>query len=52
LPFSSDNPNNAVEVDQINELAKKMIKLGKKFLNYRNPVVHHIGNPSKSFEDI
>lgn len=52
LPFSSTDPNEAEKVNQINKLTKKMIKLGNKFLNYRNPIVHHIGNPTMTFEDI
>ena len=49
LPFSSLDSS---ETQKINESAQKMIKLGSKFLNDRNTVVHHIGNPTKTFEDV
>jgi hypothetical protein len=52
LPFHSSDPDEEENANQINELTKKMVKLGLKFLGYRNTIVHHIGNPAKTFEDI
>jgi len=49
LPFSFTDQD---EAKKINESAQKMIKHGDKFLSYRNTIVHHIGNPTKTFEDV
>ena len=49
LPFESSNVSAGKE---ITEMANKMIECGFIFLNYRNPIVHQIGNPIKKFEDI
>ena len=29
-----------------------MVEKGLEFLSFRNPIVHHLGNPKKKFEDI
>ena len=52
LPFSVADPASANKAAQVTELCRQMIEAGLKFLNYRNPVVHHIGNPKKSFDDL
>jgi len=52
LPFTSPEPSQAGEAKRINDLAKRMIDDGFKFLNYRNPIIHDIGNPTKTFEDV
>jgi hypothetical protein len=51
LPFKSLDPS-ANEGKRITDLANQMIDIGFEFLNYRNPIIHHIGNPTKTFEDI
>lgn len=55
LPFqahSISNPMNTERVEKINEAAKKYIDKAFRFLNYRNLLIHHIGNPKKSSEEI
>ena len=52
LPFTSPEPSQASEAKRINELANRMIDDGFKFLDCRNPIIHHIGNPTKTFEDV
>lgn len=52
MPFESPDPNEAGEAKRITDLANRMVDLGLKFLNYRDPIVHHIGNPAKTFEDL
>lgn len=49
LPFKSENND---EGEKLTNLAKNMIKICTKFLNYRNPIVHHIGSPNKGFEEV
>jgi hypothetical protein len=52
LTFQSPDPKKVGEAEQINKLANQMIDVGFEFLNYRNPIVHHIGNPKKTFNDL
>ncbi|MBI5133304.1 MAG: hypothetical protein HZA83_01190, partial [Thaumarchaeota archaeon] len=51
LPFKHHDPTHAKEAAQTTDLANKMIDLGLNFFHHRDRVVHHIGNPEKSFED-
>lgn len=52
LPFKALEDSDISKADQINISAENMIKIGINFLNYRNTIVHHIGSPKKTFEDI
>jgi hypothetical protein len=52
LPFQSPDPSHSDEAKRITELANQMIDAGVRFLNYRNPIVHHIGNPKKTLDDL
>jgi hypothetical protein len=53
LPFRIPNSNDlSGDVEKINNLAKAYIKSTEKFLNYRNAIVHHIGSPQKTCDDI
>lgn len=52
LPFESSNPSSAAEAKHITESAERMLRFGHRFLNDRNLIVHHIGNPEKTFDDI
>ncbi len=52
LPFQSASGTSDKETKRINDLENKMIDVGFEFLNYRNPIVHHIGNPKKTFNNL
>jgi hypothetical protein len=52
LPFQSAGNPSDKETLRLNELANKMIEAGFDFLNYRNPIVHHIGNPTETFNNL
>lgn len=55
LPFQihpSSTPVSRDEVEKINKAAKEYINKAYSFLDYRNPLLHQIGNPKKSSEEI
>ena len=53
LPFKIPDPNKfSGDIQKINNLAKAYIENTEKFLNYRNPIVHHIGSPNMNWADI
>lgn len=49
LPFRTGSADSAVDAQQANILAKTLIEKTEKFLNYRNEIIHHIGNPKMTF---
>jgi hypothetical protein len=49
LPFKTGSADSAVDAQQANILAKTLIEKTEKFLNYRNEIIHHIGNPKMAF---
>jgi hypothetical protein len=52
LPFRSGDPEEQEAAARVNELAGKFLKAAHGFLNYRNAVIHHIGSPKKTLDDI
>ncbi|WP_339786160.1 hypothetical protein [uncultured Imperialibacter sp.] len=52
LPFNGTNSSDTGAVGKVNELANNMIDTGFQFLDCRNPIIHHIGNPNKEFKNI
>jgi len=50
--LSAVTPNQESEAEHIKKLCEVMVEKGLEFLNYRNPIVHHLGNPKKKFEEI
>lgn len=52
LPFKIPDSNISGDIQNINNLAEAYIKNTKKFLNYRNPIVHHIGSPKKTWANV
>lgn len=53
LPFEVPNSIRfSGNIQKINNLAEGYIKSTEKFLNYRNLILHHIGNPKKTQDDI
>lgn len=52
LPFKSPASNGVEEAKRVTDLADRMIDLGFKFLDHRNLIVHHIGDPRKRLEDV
>ena len=53
LPFKIPDSNNfSGDIQNINNLAEDYIKNTEKFLNYRNPIIHHIGSPKKTWAEI
>jgi hypothetical protein len=50
LPFRSDDSPD--EAEKVTELVNRMIERGLEFLNYRIPVVHYIGHPTKTLNDV
>lgn len=42
----------AGEEEKIKKSAQEFVETATAFLNYRNPLIHHIGSPEKSFENI
>lgn len=52
LPFSSSDQSKVHEVKTINEWVNKTIDIGYQFLDCRNPIIHHIGNPNKKLRDL
>lgn len=53
LPFKvSDSSEFQGDIQKINEISEAYLKSTEKFLNYRNPIVHHIGSPKKKEKDI
>lgn len=40
------------DAKRINALTPDMVEAGLMFLNYRNPIVHHIGNPAMSLDHL
>ena len=49
LPFRAGSVDSAVDAQQANILAETLIEKTEKFLNYRNEIIHHIGNPKMTF---
>lgn len=52
LPFTSLYPAAAKEAARITNLAERMIDTGFAFLDYRNPLMHQIGSPNRTFEEV
>ena len=52
LPFRSVDPEGEKAAARVNELAGKFLKAAHGFLNYRNAIIHHIGNPKNTLDDI
>lgn len=52
LPFRALKPEHIKDADRINLLMKTFIKSAHNFLNERNIVIHHIGNPKVDLETI
>jgi len=52
LPFRSVDPQEEEAVTRVNELASKFLAAAYDFLNYRNAIVHHIGSPRKTLDDM
>ncbi len=52
LPFRAGSPGSAANADQSNILAKTLIDKTSKFLNYRNEIIHHVGNPKMTFSKL
>lgn len=50
LPFNSASEPERAKT--ITDLARQMVGLGLRFLQYRNPIVHSIGDPRRKFEGI
>lgn len=45
-------PDQEPEAKRVKRLGKEMVEKGLEFLSFRNPIVHHLGNPRKNFEDV
>lgn len=52
LPFHSPDLSTTSEADKSNTLATKMLDAGFDFLNCRNLVIHQIGNPERTFNQV
>ena len=51
LPFKSIDSAEAINAEKANILATALIKKTNEFLNHRNKIVHHAGNPKMSLSD-
>jgi hypothetical protein len=52
LPFRSDDPQGDEAASRVNELASKFLEAAHIFLNYRNAIIHHVGSPKTTLEDV
>ncbi len=52
LPFSAVGNTKEGDAQKVNELAVKLVESGHRFLDSRNILIHHMGNPEKSLKDI
>lgn len=52
FPVTGSENTTDAEIQNINRLAKRMIDAGFEFLDYRNPIVHQIGRPDRTFDDV
>jgi hypothetical protein len=52
LPFRSPDPEEEEAARCVNELASRFLEAAHRFLNYRNAIMHHIGNPKNTLDDI
>jgi len=52
LPFRPMSPSSAVDADKANVLAKALIAKTNKFLNYRIAIIHHLGSPKMTLEEL
>jgi len=52
LPFTPAGETKKEDVEMVNEQTKTFIKSVEKFLKLRNQLIHHIGSPKKSVDDI
>lgn len=52
LPFRSVDPKEEEAARRVNELASRFLEAAHRFLNYRNAIIHHIGNPKNTLGDI
>ena len=52
LPFRPMSPDSAADADQANVLAEALIAKTNKFLNYRIAIIHHLGSPKMTLEEL
>ncbi|NYZ76941.1 hypothetical protein H0O02_01345 [Candidatus Micrarchaeota archaeon] len=52
LPFRASGKTREEDAAKINGLAKRFIDSGHGFLDLRNTLIHHMGNPEKNLGDI
>ena len=52
LPFADVSGAKGGEPARITRLAETMIGRGLAFLDHRDPLLHQIGNPSRTFDDV
>ena len=52
LPFVDPTGNSSGEAACISKLAEEMTQRGLAFLDHRDPLLHQIGNPSRTFDDV
>ena len=52
LPFRAASTDLAENAEKANTLAKTLIKKTNKFLNYRIGIIHHLGSPKMTFQEL
>lgn len=52
LPYRGASAERGGEPARITKLAETMIRRGLAFLDHRDPLLHQIGNPSRTFDDV
>ncbi len=52
LPFGATSSATVNQAREITDFAEQMIDTGLRFYELRNPIVHRIGHPDISFEDV
>jgi hypothetical protein len=52
LPFRGKSEPHAKDAEKINKLGSAMLQAGHAFLDCRDPLLHQIGNPARTFDEV